>query len=166
VVTADPIGEYLVGPVVSNFTIKDIATRDAGDPKAEPSAGNGWQIVKCDDHGLLNLARACGGELKDSAAPAVVYVYSQTDQAVQIWFGSDDSARINVNGVFLYANPNQGGMSPDAHKIKDVHLHAGWNCLYTTVQNVSGGWPLVSKICDEQGGIPAGVSYSTSKPAR
>jgi len=81
----------------------------------------------------------------NAAAYLRTHVWSPEDQKARLEFGSDDGAKVWVNGA-LVLNANQP-RSFEAGKDKaEVALKKGWNALLVKVWNGTGDWGMAARL--------------------
>ena len=82
------------------------------------------------------------GEVTDrSVAYAVGYVRSATAQkGLVLKIGSDDQARVDLNGQKVYEHKKARGLKLDEDTVSDVDLRAGLNVVVFKVVNGGGNW--------------------------
>ena len=153
--------EFLVGEVKGNVDTQCVKTAQM-DENVKPVRGPQWRLAETES-GILDFGRVVG--LRDNAIVYThVYLFSNAERAVQVWTGSDDGARVVVNGAPVFSVPGSRGCVPDMDKIKNVKLTQGWNSLFVAVWNGGGGWEGCVRIMDEDGNPPQGVSYMADNP--
>lgn len=155
--------EFLLGEPRQGINPETVFNEDPpGLVESKPAEGNGWRVVRS-ENGVYDL---CGllGEMNSCAVSAHAYVYSDRDQAVQVWTGSDDGIKVHLNGQAVLTNVAQRGCAPDSDKIQNVRLGKGWNRLLLTISQGGGGWAFCARIVDENGKPPQGVNYSAASP--
>jgi hypothetical protein len=130
--------------------------------KLEYPSAKTWTLVK--GNGSLSLAEGLGA-VDNALGFAHVYVYSVKDAAVNLWYGSDDGARVCVNKQVVSTSEGVRPCIPDFIKIKDVTLHKGWNSILFEVSQFAGGWAVMARIVDDNGGPVPGIGYQADKPA-
>ena len=54
---------------------------------------------------------------------------------------------------------------PDMEKLKGIKLRKGWNSIFFEVSQYSGGWGLMARIVNDQGGPVLGIGYQAERPA-
>lgn len=154
--------ELLVGEVRQNVALQSVQSAQL-DENVRPVCGPQWRHAEVES-GLFDFGELVGG-LNNALVHAHAYVFSDAARAVQVWVGSDDGARVVVNGAPVFSVPATRGCSPDQDKIKGVKLKQGWNSLLLAVWNGGGVWQGCVRIMDEDGNPPRGVSYSADSPS-
>lgn len=96
----------------------------------------------------------------NNASPAIGYVYttlvSPVDQDAVLLFGSDDGARVYLNGEKVFEKQIARGVKRDEERVP-IRLRAGANRLLFKIEQGNGGWGLVARVVDASGKPPAGV---------
>jgi|GEM_PF-2506233 len=75
----------------------------------------------------------------------------QVETDAVIWFGSDDGARIWLDGELIHHRPFRGRDAPDAHSIP-VHLRKGVHRLLVKVVETSRSWGFYLRVTRSDGG--------------
>lgn len=90
----------------------------------------------------------------NNASPAIGYVYtnlvSPQDQAAVLLFGSDDGARVFLNGEKVFEKQIARGIKRDEERVP-IRLKAGENRLLFKIEQGNGGWGLVARVVDGGG---------------
>lgn len=84
-------------------------------------------------------------ETDSKVAYAVGTVKSDIDQSLTAYFGSDDGAKIWVNGNVVYEVNQNRGLVPEQDQFV-VNLKKGENQILVKVENGSGGWGFALTI--------------------
>jgi mannan endo-1,4-beta-mannosidase len=88
------------------------------------------------------------------ASPAIGYVYtvlvSPKAQDAVLLFGSDDGARVFVNGEKVFEKQIARGVKRDEERVP-IRLRAGDNRLLFKIEQGNGGWGLVARVVGENG---------------
>ena len=100
--------------------------------------------------GVVDLAEVFGPETDFKLA----YAYAEFEVAqagsYEARFGSDDSARVWINGLPVHRVVLDRGVDPDSD-VFGIPLVAGTNRVLVKVDNGSGGWGFALRILDQQG---------------
>jgi hypothetical protein len=84
---------------------------------------------------------------------------------VEISFGSDDGARVFVNGARAFANPAARGVAADQDKFR-LQLEQGLNTILVEVNNYGGATGFYWRVVGEaEGDLPASVALTLASPA-
>ncbi len=78
---------------------------------------------------------------------AVTYVHSPVDTTVSLFLGSDDGAKVLLNGEELYRFLEVRIAGPDQDRI-ELPLKAGYNELMLKIENNFGGYGFFARILD------------------
>lgn len=96
----------------------------------------------------------------NNASPAIGYVYttlvSPSDQEAVLLFGSDDGARVFVNGQKVFEKQIARGVKRDEERVP-IRLKAGENRLLFKIEQGNGGWGLVARVVGTDGKPLPGV---------
>jgi hypothetical protein len=104
-----------------------------------------WSKVKTGDSGVINFERLYH---KDKAiAYAYTEVFSPDERLAKFSFGSDDGAKIWINGKLVYEKRAHRIMQYDGYLIKSK-LKKGKNTILAKVENEVGGWQMMMRILD------------------
>jgi WD40 repeat protein len=116
-----------------------------------------WRAVKLPDY-RIDFSNIVGDLIEWSAAYAVCYIQSETEQSgLVIRVGSDDEAKIYLNGKQIYRNEEVGGWDPDKDEVAGVGLKAGLNVLVFKVVNENAGWQGSVRFTDAAGQPVKGI---------
>lgn len=91
-------------------------------------------------------------------AYAVTHIYSPEEQTVDLLIGSDDGAKVFLNGTERYRFLDVRISAPDQDRIK-LPLEQGWNELLLKIENNFGGWAFYARIIDRE----RNLTISTAK---
>jgi len=108
-----------------------------------------WFRAAVDPSGFVNLRRLIGRRdyvLSYSAS----WVESEKARKVFIRFGSDDSAKIWLNGKLVYSIDTVRGPTEDQETIP-VRLPAGRSSILVKCGNYTGGWGFYFRVTDAAG---------------
>ena len=98
--------------------------------------------------------------LDRSIAYARTKVWSDKDQTVLTELGSDDGAKVWMNGEVVHANNTLRGYSVGSDKFK-VNLKQGWNDMLIKVSQDTAGWEFSVRFRTEDGSSNVeGLKYS------
>ena len=92
---------------------------------------------------LLDLLKAFGGE--QTVAYARTTVFSEKEQAAVLELGSDDGAKVWLNGKLVHANNVARPITPGSDKVP-VTLRAGWNPLLLKITQNNLGWEFSARF--------------------
>ncbi len=97
---------------------------------------------------LLDLLKALGGE--QAVAYARTAVFSEKEQPAVLELGSDDGAKVWLNGKLVHANNIARPITPGSDKVP-VTLRAGWNALLLKVTQNNLGWEFSARFVRPDG---------------
>lgn len=145
------------------------AQQVAGDgqlrPKAEETvnvAGKElrWRQVQLKDS-VLDFNEVLGQQTEASVAYAVCYLESETERkGLRLWVGSDDEAKVYLNGQEIYRCAVPRLLIPGQDKVEDVGLNAGLNVLVFKVVNEERAWAGSIRLTDHDGSPVQGLSLT------
>jgi len=123
-----------------------------------------WKAVRQDDF-LLDFNQIVGQPTDWSVAYAVSYIQSETAQTgLLMKVGSDDQAKIYLNGKEIYRNEEAGPRAPDQGVVSGVELRAGLNVLVFKVVNETFGWWGSVWFTDAAGQPVKGIRVTLTPP--
>ena len=100
--------------------------------------------------GSVKFAEVAGFAGNDRVAYMKTQIYSPKAQAAKLLVGSDDGAKIFLNGKVVHeANVVRPAFQGE---VIDVSLKEGWNKLQIKVTNGDGGWEAWAKLQNAAGG--------------
>ncbi len=85
------------------------------------------------------------GQKENVAAYLRTSVWSPEDQKAQLEFGSDDGAKVWLNGK-LVLNVGQPRSFAVASDKAEVSLRKGWNAILVKVWNGGGHWGMAARL--------------------
>ncbi len=97
------------------------------------------------------------------SAYAHVYVYSPSDQTVQLRLGSDDGIKAWLNGTVLISREITRTLTLDSD-IVSANLRQGWNSLTLKVSQGSASWQMSARFTNTSAQPLSGLIYSTYNP--
>jgi WD40 repeat protein len=100
-----------------------------------------------------------------SVAYAIAYLQSDTAcTGLQMHVGSDDEAKIYLNGREIYRNPTARECIPDQDVVEGVELKAGLNVLVFKVVNEALDWKGSVRFTDAAGQPVKGIRITLTAP--
>ena len=78
---------------------------------------------------------------------ALTYVYSPHEQRVPFFIGSDDGAKVFLNGTEIYRFNEVRVAAPDQDQLM-LELKRGWNQLLIKAENNFGGYAFYARVVD------------------
>ena len=155
--------EMLVGEIHNNIKPDRVFKDNVVDvTKLEYPSTKTWRLAKAE--AIINLTEDPTPPV-NSLGVAHVYVYSNSDRTVNLWYGSDDGARVFVNREMVSIREGVRPCIPDFIKLKDIKLHKGWNSVFFEVSQFAGDWAVMARIVDDNGNPVPGIGYQAEKPA-
>jgi WD40 repeat protein/serine/threonine protein kinase len=119
-----------------------------------------WRAVQQDDF-LLDFNQLAGGVTPSSVTLAVSYLHSETAQTnLVLRVGSDDEARVYLNGKRVYQWESSRSYDPDEDVVAGVELKAGLNVLVFKVVNETAVWQGSVRLTDAAGHAVKGLRVS------
>ncbi len=110
-----------------------------------------WNALRQEDY-LLDFNQLLGKETRWSVAYAVCYIQSDAAQAgVVMKVGSDDQAKIYLNGKEIYRNEIGRACVPDQDEVAGIELRAGLNVLVFKVVSGTSDWQGSVRLTDAAG---------------
>ena len=123
-----------------------------------------WRSVRLEDH-WIDFAQLILQPGTWSAAYAVSYIESDTAQhGVSLRVGSDDQAKLYLNGNLIYKWPAGREFRADQDTVASVELKAGVNVLVFKVVNETGGWMGSVRFTDPDGNPLKGIRTTLTPP--
>ncbi|HEY5914911.1 MAG TPA: HEAT repeat domain-containing protein [Verrucomicrobiae bacterium] len=107
----------------------------------------------------MDLLKLFGGE--QCVGYARTSVYSDRDQQARLEIGSDDGAKIWLNGKVVFAKNTARPLQP-AQDTVDVSLKAGWNPLLIKVTQNNLGWEFCLRLTKPDGSRIEGLRANPS----
>ena len=122
-----------------------------------------WRVHRSANHILDFNAEYTGQRTHHSVAYAACYVVSdaeRTDLVLNV--GSDDQAKIYLNGEEVFRCPTGRVLLRDQDRVPNITLKQGTNVLVFKVVNQTGGWQGCIRFTDEAGQPVAGLQVRVS----
>lgn len=125
-------------------------------PETDPESCN-WQKTTTPADGYLNFIALFS---QDEAATtdmigmayACTEIYSPDDRDLTLTLGSNDGAKIWLNGEVIY-NEHVGRSAIADQVFLKVHLKKGKNTMLTKVENLGANWGLYMRIVDKTNSV-------------
>ncbi len=119
--------------------------------EGENLAGHSPRRVSAGPRGAIDLAAHFGGESDLKMAYAYAEFDSKDGGAAELWFGSDDGAKVWWNGSLVHEVCVEGReLMPGQDRIP-VRLEPGTNRVLAKIENGSGAWGFAASVFDEDG---------------
>ncbi|MCI0744603.1 MAG: protein kinase [Verrucomicrobia subdivision 3 bacterium] len=110
-----------------------------------------WQAWEMDDY-IVDFAQQLGDRIQYAVAYAVCYIRSESRQrGVVMKVGSDDLAKVYLNGQQVYRRGQLRGFVADDDEVNDIDLEAGLNVVVFKVLNHRDGWQGSLRFTDAAG---------------
>jgi len=110
---------------------------------------------------VIDFNAILGHETTQSGAYAVCYLRSESEQrGLQMLVGSDDEAKVYLNGKQMYKYPFGRGFVEDEDTVPDIILNAGLNVLVFKVVNETFDWKGSIRLTDVQGNPVKGIKVT------
>ena len=110
-----------------------------------------WNALRREDY-LLDFNQFLGKETRWSVAYAVCYIQSDAAQAgVVMKVGSNDEAKIYINGKEIYRSETARSWVPDQDEVAGIELRVGLNVLVFKVVNEILAWQGSVRFTDAAG---------------
>ena len=137
----------------------------AGETRSIGSGELKWQEVAQEDY-VIDFNAILGHETTQSVAYAVCYIRSEAEQrGLQMLVGSDDEAKVYLNGKQIHKYPSARGFVADQDTVPDITLNAGLNVLVFKVVNEIGDWQGSIRFTDAQGNPVKGIKVTPPPPS-
>jgi hypothetical protein len=140
-----------------------------GEGQLRPKAGEArfigsgelkWREVALTNE-VMDFNAILGQETTQSVAYAVCYLRSEPEQrGLQMLVGSDDEAKVYLNGKQVYTNAFPRPFYAEEDKVPDIALNAGQNVLVFKVVNEALDWKGSIRFTDAQGNPVKGIKVT------
>lgn len=140
-----------------------------GEANLKPKAGDKqkvgdkeleWKEYKVKDY-FFDFNDHLGKQTEDSAGYAVCYITAPDELDVKLKTGSDDQAKVYVNGKEVLKQDQARPIDKDQDAC-DVHLKKGSNVLVFKVINEKVDWSGCARFTDKDGNPVKGLKAGTS----
>jgi dipeptidyl aminopeptidase/acylaminoacyl peptidase len=123
-----------------------------------------WREIQSEDY-HFDFNEIAGRPSEYCVAYAVCYLESPTSRTnLLLRVGSDDQAKIILNGREVYRFTSAFGWKPDRETVPGIELNAGWYVLIFKVVNPSGGWGGSIRITEAAGQAVEGLRSTLTPP--
>jgi mannan endo-1,4-beta-mannosidase len=133
---------------------------DAKPVEGQPSGERRWKLLIGDRFRGVDLIQGLG-----DASEAIGYCYTELDSPsgvdARLLFGSDDGAKVFLNGQMIYSRESARGVKRDEDEVR-VQLRQGRNRLLFKVEQLNQGWGIMARIVDDRGQPLPGLVESVS----
>jgi len=125
-----------------------------------------WRQVALTNE-VIDFNALLGHETTQSVAYVVSYLRSAAEQrGVRMLVGSDDEAKVYLNGIQVYEAPTPHGIVEVQDTVPDISLNAGLNVLVFKVVNQTGDWKGSIRFTDAQGNAVKGIQVTLDPEAK
>ena len=132
----------------------------AGEARSIGAGESKWREVALTNE-VIDFNALLGQETTQSVAYAVCYLQSEAEQrGLQMLVGSDDEAKIYLNGKQIYTNAFPRPFYAEEDKVPDIALNAGVNVLVFKVVNETRDWKGSIRFTDAQGSPVKGIKVT------
>ncbi|MBK8096373.1 MAG: DUF2961 domain-containing protein [Planctomycetes bacterium] len=110
----------------------------------------GWRLLEAPGDSVdLNHAVSSQSPM---FAYLLVHVHASSERTVRCLLGSDDGARVWVNGELRWSREIHRHLAADEDQF-DAPLRAGWNRVLLKIKNDYGGYGVMLRLADPDGGL-------------
>jgi WD40 repeat protein/serine/threonine protein kinase len=125
-----------------------------------------WNALQQQDY-LLDFNQLLGKNTEWSLAYAVFYIQSEAARTgIVMKVGSDDEAKIYLNGREIYRNETARACVPEQDEVTGIELRAGLNVLVFKVVNETLGWQGSVRFTDAAGQPLKGIRVTLDPEAK
>lgn len=110
----------------------------------------GAKSVKAGPEGLVDLASVYGAEAQYCAAYAYAEWTEKKPRRYSALFGSDDGAKVWVNGNLVHSIQMDRGIDPEGDRF-EVSAQSGVNRILIKIDQGNGGWGFSLRMLDDKG---------------
>ncbi|HZT83446.1 MAG TPA: PVC-type heme-binding CxxCH protein [Gemmataceae bacterium] len=108
-----------------------------------------WRVVRPDGQGYVDLRAFLGGDADNAVSYLYREVESPADQEATVLLGTDDGAKLWVNGSLVYTSRQHRAATPEQDRVK-VKLKKGRNVLLLKINNGDGPHGFYFTVVSEQ----------------
>jgi hypothetical protein len=109
----------------------------------------GWKRAASDMIGITDFLN-CFATTANVLCYARTHVIAPHDTVVEMSIGSNDGAKVWINGKEVYSLHPPGGRSASQHDVVQVNLKAGKNQILVKVENLGLNWQLYLAFRDQK----------------
>jgi WD40 repeat protein len=125
-----------------------------------------WREVALTNE-VIDFNATLGQVTTQSVAYLVCYLRSEAAQGgLQMLVGSDDEAKVYLNGKEVYKCPFPRSFYAEQDKVPDIALNAGLNVLVFKVVNETEDWQGSIRFTDAQGNPVKGIKMTLNPDAK
>lgn len=106
-----------------------------------------WTVDRTPANGRMDLYKYDPYEMV--VVYAMTYVFSPKDQTLPLLLGSDDGAKVFVNGKEVHRILTIRVAQPDQDRVS-LELKKGWNMLMLKIENNYGGYNFYARVLDPE----------------
>ena len=132
-------------------------------PPETDAKGVNWRALKAvggpRQAAAVDLLKALGGT--QCVAYARTWVRCEQDQAAELELGSDDGAKVWLNGKEVFALNTARALRPGSDKA-NVQLHKGWNSVLFKVTQNNQGWGFSARLRNPDGSPIPGLQCESA----
>jgi mannan endo-1,4-beta-mannosidase len=148
----------------TGFRTDYLNPESSADPSEGDTSGNhSWKFALADPKRGIDLMRAVAARNE-----AIAYCYTRIDSSADrdalLLFGSDDGAKVYLNGVDVYSKQIARRVRRDEETVP-IHLKEGVNRLLFKIEQGDGGLGLTARIVDFDKRPIAGIAQSLNVQA-
>lgn len=140
--------EAAVSPVEGLEIVRGPSETNA-DPKLIVRRKAGWQVGLGTVKAGIDLDRMING-----SKPGIAYLYTELiaprDLSARLLFGSDDGAKVWLNGELKFTKQLARGVKRDEDAI-EIDLKKGTNRILFKIEQGDGGWGLLARVAGRDG---------------
>jgi putative membrane-bound dehydrogenase-like protein len=108
-----------------------------------------WRKVRPNGQGFVDLKAFLAGDSNNAVSYLYREVESPAEQPAEIRLGTDDCAKLWINGKLVYTNTRHRAAAPDQDRVK-VKLARGKNTLLLKINNGDGDHGFYLTVVSEQ----------------
>ena len=134
----------------------------AGDKQKISDKELTWKEAKASDY-HVDLHAVVGDRHEDALAYLVTYVVAEQDMpGLTLGIGSNDQARVWLNGKLLHTFSDTRSIDKDSETVPGVSLTKGVNTVVFKVINQKNDWAAALRFLDKDGKPVTGLAVKTA----
>lgn len=134
----------------------------AGDKQKISEKELTWKEAKASDY-HVDLHAVLGERHEDALAYLVTYVVAEQDMpGLTLGIGSNDQARVWLNGKLLHTFSDTRGIDKDSETVAGVTLTKGVNTIVFKVINQKNDWAAAARFLDKDGKAVTSLAVKTA----
>lgn len=123
-----------------------------------------WKKYEAEEY-FVNFNTFLGKETENSVGYAVCYLVADNEMSgLKMKTGSDDQAKIYLNGKEIWKNAEARGLDKDQDTTEDVTLKSGVNTLVFKVVNEGMDWSGCVRFVDKDGNPVKNLKVQLTRP--